>query len=106
MAEGILLPVNVFFDELGERFVRAAGRRGVSIPPPTLDAAVAQEILELARVSAHTQERRFAPLASYLCGVAAERLRAAGGPSDPESVAALVREVWQEAEAAAGAREV
>ena len=35
---------------------------------------MAQELLELARVAAHTQERRFAPLASYMAGVAAERL--------------------------------
>lgn len=55
------------------------------------------ELLELARVAAHTQERRFAPLASYMAGVAAERLRAASG-ADARAIAELVREVRQEVE--------
>jgi hypothetical protein len=93
-----LVVVNPFFEELGARFAAAAGRQGVSVPPPTLDPAVAGELLELARVAAHTQERRFAPLASYLAGVFAERLRAAGGPSDPAAVASLIREVREELE--------
>jgi uncharacterized protein DUF6457 len=93
-----LVVVNPFFEELGARFAAAAGRQGVAIPPPVLDPAVAAELLELARVAAHTQERRFAPLASYLAGVFAERLRAAGGPSDPATVALLIREVREELE--------
>jgi len=92
--------VNRFFDELGERFANAAARRGFRIDAPALDAAVAQELLELARVAAHTQERRFAPLASFMAGAAAERLRAAGGPSSPEAVVAVLREVRTELEAA------
>jgi hypothetical protein len=91
--------VNSFFDQLGERFASAAARRGVEIEAPGLDARVAQELLELARVAAHTQERRFAPLASYMAGVAAERMRSAGGSSSPEDVAALLREVRTELEA-------
>jgi hypothetical protein len=94
--------VNPFFEDLGARFVAAAERRGFPVPPPTLDAAVSSELLELARVAAHTQERRFAPLASYMAGVFAERLRAAGGPSDPAAVAALIREVREELEREAG----
>jgi hypothetical protein len=93
-----LVVVNRFFEELGARFAAAAGRQGVSVPPPELDPAVAGELLELARVAAHTQERRFAPLASYLAGVFAERLRAGGGPSDPAAVALLIREVREELE--------
>ena len=92
--------VNRFFEELGDRFADAAARRGFPIDAPALDAAVAQELLELARVAAHTQERRFAPLASFMAGVAAERLRAAGAPSSPEAVAALLREIRTELEAA------
>src|ERR1700704_5669264 len=94
--------VNPFFEDLGARFVAAAERRGFPVPPPTLDAAVSSELLELARVAAHTHERRFAPLASYMAGVFAERLRAAGGPSDPAAVAALIREVREELEREAG----
>lgn len=65
------------------------------IDRPALDAAVAEEILELARVAAHTQERRFAPLAAYLAGRAT-----AGGGVDS---AALIRTVREELEAEAGA---
>src|SRR5439155_23387128 len=90
--------VNPFFEELGGRLTAAGERRGVSVLPPTLEPAVAGELLELARVAAHTQERRFAPLASYVAGVFAERLRAAGGPFDSATVAALIREVREELE--------
>jgi Domain of unknown function (DUF6457) len=94
--------VNRFFDDLGERLRQAAARRGATIEAPALDPVVAQELLDLARVAAHTQERRFAPLVSFVAGVAVERLRQAGGPASPESVAELIREIRAglEAEAA------
>ncbi len=60
------------------------------------------ELLELARVAAHTQERRFAPLASYLAGVAAERLRAARPDLGDAEVADFINEVRQEIEKPAG----
>jgi hypothetical protein len=91
--------MNAFFEDLGARLHSAAERRGAPIEPPDLQPAVAQEILELARVAAHTQERRFAPLASYLAGAAVERLRQAGGDTSPDAVAALIREVREELEA-------
>lgn len=97
-----VVTVNPFFEDLGACFTAAAERRGVPVPPPTLDAAVSRELLELARVAAHTQERRFAPLATYLAGVFAERLRAAGAPSDGAAVAALIREVREQLEREAG----
>ncbi len=97
-----MVTVNPFFEDLGACFTAAAERRGVPVPPPTLDAAVSRELLELARVAAHTQERRFAPLATYLAGVFAERLRAAGAPSDGAAVAALIREVREQLEREAG----
>lgn len=92
--------MNKFFEDLGARFSGAAARRGASISAPDLDPAVAQELLELARVAAHTQERRFAPLATYLAGIAAERFRAAGSDVDPAALAAMIREVRQELEPA------
>jgi hypothetical protein len=90
--------MNRFFDELGDRWVAAAGRRSATIEAPSLDARVALELLELARVAAHTQERRFAPLSCYLAGVAAERLRAAKGNLDEAEVAAFIFEIRQELE--------
>jgi hypothetical protein len=90
--------MNEFFDQLGDRWVAAARRRGANIAPPTLDSGVALELLELARVAAHTQERRFAPLASYVAGVAAERLRAANPGTDDAAIAGFVQEVRQELE--------
>jgi hypothetical protein len=89
--------VNEFFESLGKRWQRAAARRGANIGEPELDAKVALELLELARVAAHTKERRFAPLASYTAGIAAERLREAKG-ADAEAIAAYIREVREELE--------
>src|SRR6266480_6852578 len=88
--------VNPFFEDLGSRLAAAAGQRGATIEAPTLDAPVAAELLELARVAAHTQERRFAPLASFLAGIAAERLRMTGAKADPETVAGMIHDVWRE----------
>lgn len=85
--------MNQFFSSLGKRWSEAARRRGATIDEPTLDAAVAEEVLELARVVSHTVERRFAPLAAYTAGVAAERLRASKGSLDAGAAAAYVREV-------------
>lgn len=81
--------MNPFFETLGARFREEAGASGASIEAPTLDPAVAEELLELARVVAHTQERRFAPLSAYLAGVASERARRAG----PVEAASLIRQV-------------
>jgi hypothetical protein len=85
--------MNVFFSSLGKRWSEAARNRGVTIDDPTLDAGVAEEVLELARVVSHTVERRFAPLAAFTAGVAAERLRASKGSLDAGVAAAYVREV-------------
>jgi len=85
--------MNLFFSSLGKRWTEAAISRGAKINAPTLDAGLAEEILELARVVSHTQERRFAPLATFTAGVAAERLRASKGSLDAGVAAAYVREV-------------
>lgn len=85
--------MNDFFASLAKRWSDAARTRGATIDEPTLDGTVASEILELARVVAHTTERRFAPLATFTAGIAAERLRASKGSLDPASVAAYLREV-------------
>ena len=96
--------MNDFFRTLASRWREAAARSGATIEAPTLDPSVAEEILQLARVVAHSKERSFAPLASFTAGVAAERLRVAKGGADPATVAAYVREVREalEKEAPAG----
>src|SRR2546427_6672176 len=68
--------VNEWFATLGRRWAAAAERRGAKILPPALEPDVATELLELARVAAHTKERRFAPLASFTAGLALQRVRA------------------------------
>lgn len=90
--------MNEFFETLGEEWVEAAKRRGATIARPTLDSRVALELLELARVAAHTQERRFAPLTSYLAGVAAERLRTAMPGVDDAAIAGFIEEVRKKLE--------
>ena len=91
--------MNQFFDELGGRWVAGARRREATIQPPLIDARVALELLELARVAAHTRERRFAPLSCYMAGVAAERLRTARPDLDDGAVADFINEIRQELEA-------
>lgn len=100
---GYLGRVNSFFDQLGDRFAQAASRRGVTIETPAITSDVAHEILELARVAAHTQERRFAPLASYVAGLAVERMPREGAPASAHAAAELIREVRLELEAQAQA---
>jgi len=91
--------MNQFFDRLGALLSSAAQRRNAIIDPPQVDARVALELLELARVAAHTSERRFAPLSCYMAGVAAERLRQAAEGIDDTAVAAFIQDVRQELEA-------
>ena len=91
--------MNQFFEELGQRWVAAAGRRDAVVEAPSLDPRVALELLELARVAAHTRERRFAPLSCFMAGVAAERLRVARPNLDQADVAAYINEIRQELEA-------
>ncbi len=96
--------MNEFFSSLGKRWSEAARRRGATIDDPTLDAGLAEEILELARVVSHTRERRFAPLATYTAGVAAERLRASKGALEPGVAVAYIREVREALEREAPAQ--
>jgi len=88
------LEMNDWFEALARRFEDTARRQGSEITSPELDPQVADEILELARVSAHTKERRFAPLACFLAGVAVERLRQAGSlsPADESAYLRAIRE--------------
>ncbi len=90
--------MNAWFEALGRRFAEAAAARGATVAPPELDPLVADEVLELARVAAHTKERRFAPLACFMAGVAVERLRQAGTSSAADE-AGYIRTIREEVEA-------
>jgi hypothetical protein len=90
--------MNAWFEALGRRFAEAAAVRGATVASPELDPPVADEVLELARVAAHSKERRFAPLACFMAGVAVERLRQAGSPSAADQ-AAYIRVVREGLEA-------
>jgi Domain of unknown function (DUF6457) len=81
--------MNAWFEALGRRLAEAAGQQGVEIAAPVLDQQVADEVLELARVTAHSKERRFAPLACFMAGVAVERVRQAGGGQSSDQAAYL-----------------
>jgi Domain of unknown function (DUF6457) len=85
--------VNDFFEELGRRLVAVAEQEGARIDRPELNPPLEEELLALARGVAHQGERRFAPLATYLVGVAVGRLEASGGNS-----AAYVKKVRLELE--------
>ena len=62
--------MNSFFEELGDAFAAAAHEQGITLEPPRLDEAVAAELLDFSRLVAHSTERRFAPLSTYLAGLA------------------------------------
>src|ERR1700674_2748062 len=81
--------MNAWFEALGRRFAEAARDRGATVAAPELDPQVADEVLELARVAAHTKERRFAPLACFMAGIAVERLRQSGSLSAADEAAYL-----------------
>jgi hypothetical protein len=97
--------MNQFFEELGGLWATEAEHRGAKIAAPALDPRVALELLELARVAAHTRERRFAPLACFMAGVAAERLRSAKPGVDEAGIAAFIQEVRQKLEREAPSQE-
>lgn len=90
--------LNEFFETLGRRYADEARKRGVEIEAPVLDAQMALELLELTRVVAHNSERRFAPLSSYLAGVAAERFRAARPAATDAELAQYIEAVRKELE--------
>ena len=90
--------MNAWFEALGRRFAEAAREHGAPVAAPELDPQVADEVLELARVAAHSKERRFAPLACFMAGVAVERMRQAGSRSAADE-AAYIRVIREELEA-------
>jgi len=85
--------VNAYLEDLGRRFADEARKRGAAIEAPTLTKAVAEELLELTRIVAHSSERRFAPLSSYLAGLALARLRGALPDASDADLAGILRAV-------------
>ena len=94
--------MNAFFDELGAAFASEAKARGAEISAPKLDAPTADELLQLASVVAHTKERRFAPLACYLAGVAAGHAQAKNSSFDVAELCKAVREKYLPQEDSSG----
>ncbi|MGH7715466.1 MAG: DUF6457 domain-containing protein [Vulcanimicrobiaceae bacterium] len=68
--------MNPFFDELGAILAEEANARGAGIGAPPLDNGPAKELLDLARVVAPSRDRRFAPLACYMAGIAIAQMQA------------------------------
>ena len=94
--------MNAWFEDLARRFAQTARQQGAEIVPPELDSRMADEVLELARVASHTKERRFAPLASFMAGIAVERIRHTGSGSRGDE-AAYLRAIREELEAESSA---
>ncbi len=87
--------ISEYFSAFGERLARLARAQGVEIETPTIDSHVAAEVLELAGAVARSSERKFAPLASFLTGVAVGSLRSAGQLQTDREVVAFVAELRQ-----------
>ncbi len=89
--------MNPFFEHyvriLGEE-AEASGHRVGRGGPVVLEPQLSRALLDLTRVVAHSQERRFGPLVSYLTGAAL-----AGADLEDEAAAALVDRVVARLEA-------
>jgi hypothetical protein len=85
--------MNPFFDRLADLMRAEAGEAARSVEPPPLTGEMARALLDLTRVVAHTEERRFGPLSAYVVGSYLERLRASGAALDDAAAAALVDRV-------------
>jgi len=85
-----------YFDSLGARLARLAHGLDVEIEPPVVSPAVFSEVLQLAGTVAHTSERKFAPVATFLTGIAVGELRAAGRLGSAAEVAASIAQLRKE----------
>ncbi len=94
--------MNPFFEELGAAFAAEAKRCGASIDPPKLEPKTADELLDLARVVSHTRERRFAPLACYVAGIAAANALAQNAHVDVAQIIKNVRLTYEPQEDSSG----
>ena len=88
-----------YFVDFGVRLARLIHALGMDIEAPTISSHVAAEVLELAGTVAHTSERKFAPLAAFVTGIAVGQLRAAGRLGSDHEVAALVAQLRTELDA-------
>ncbi|HZK75246.1 MAG TPA: DUF6457 domain-containing protein [Clostridia bacterium] len=88
-----------YFADFGRRLARLVHVRGVEIEAPTLSSVLADEVLQLAAAVAHTSERTFAPLASFVTGIVVGELRAAGQLRSDGEIAALVAQLRTELDA-------
>ncbi|MGH7913014.1 MAG: DUF6457 domain-containing protein [Candidatus Dormibacteraceae bacterium] len=91
--------MNAFFERYAGLLAEECAAVGHPIAEPELDADLSRALLDLTRAVAHTQERRFGPLAAYLTGVALERARAGGAALDAAAATALVDRVVERLEA-------
>jgi len=90
--------MNPFFEEFAAALAAQSKQRGATIASPKLEPKTANELLELARVVAHTQERKFAPLACYLAGIAAARAQTQNPDIDLTSLFNAVRTSFERQE--------
>jgi Domain of unknown function (DUF6457) len=89
-------PIHDYFVDLSSRLARLAQAHDAEIEPPAISSRVATEVLELAATVAHTSERKYAPLASFVTGIAVGELRAAGRLVSDGEIAAFVAQLRQE----------
>jgi hypothetical protein len=82
--------MDIYFKGFGARLSELTRARGVAVDLPNIKPSLAHEVLDLAGAVAHTQERQFAPLASFLAGVAVGTLRSAGELGADREVATFI----------------
>jgi hypothetical protein len=85
--------LHAYFAGFGERINALARAHGVNVDLPNLNSRVTAELLGLAGVVAHSAERKYAPLASFLAGFAVGSLSSAGQLKTDDEVAAFIAQV-------------
>ena len=93
-----------YFSVFGLRLGRLMQAHGLDAESPGIASVVAAEILTLAGAVAHTSERKYAPIASFLAGVAVGRLSAAGLLSTSDEVAEFLADLRKEVDAGVSGR--
>jgi hypothetical protein len=88
-------PIHEYLVDLSSRLARLAKAQNAEIEPPTITSRVAAEVLELAGTVAHTSQRKFAPLASFLTGMIIGELLATGHLG-PDEIAEFVTQLRRE----------
>jgi len=85
--------LNAYFARFGDRITALATFHGVDVDLPNLDSRLTAALLGLASEVAHSTERKYAPLASFIAGFTVGCLCSAGQLKADGDVVAFIAQV-------------